>query len=114
MVASLYGAGLNEMIDLHKFCGDDALVTQYQADHAAMAKTVNEQGWDGGWYRRYYTEKGNPIGSKENEYGQIYTNGQSWPGFDHKLGCGSTYPYQPILRAQKRTAESSSTPIHGS
>ena len=33
-------------------------------------------GWT--WYRRYYTEEGEAIGSKENQQGQIYTNAQSW------------------------------------
>jgi len=79
MVASLYGTALLEMIDLHDYLGNDEQCETYRADHAAMAKIVNEKGWDGEWYRRYYTEEGMPIGSKENEYGQIYTNGQSWP-----------------------------------
>lgn len=79
MIASLYGTALNEMIDLCEHVGDWAQAKQYQEDHAAMKKTVNDHGWDGEWYRRYYTESGEPIGSKENEYGRIYTNGQSWP-----------------------------------
>ena len=79
MVASLYGAALLELIDLHNFLGNKAKVAAYQADHAAMKKVVNEQGWDGAWYRRYYTAEGEPIGSKQNSHGKIYTNGQSWP-----------------------------------
>ncbi len=79
MIASLYGTGLNEMIDLCEHLGDKAQADQYRADHAAMKKVVNEEGWDGEWYRRYYTAAGEPIGSKENEYGSIYTNAQSWP-----------------------------------
>lgn len=79
MIASLYGTALNEMISLCEHLGDQHLAEHYRADHAAMKKTVNEHGWDGEWYRRYYTEDGEPIGSKENEYGSIYTNAQSWP-----------------------------------
>ncbi|BDS05081.1 glycosyl transferase [Oceaniferula spumae] len=79
MIASLYGTALNEMIDLCSHLGDEAQAEQYRDDHAAMKEVVNEHGWDGEWYRRYYTASGEPIGSKENEYGRIYTNGQSWP-----------------------------------
>lgn len=79
MVASLYGAALLELIDLHQYLGNDAKVATYKADHAAMKKVVNEEGWDGEWYRRYYTAAGEPIGSRQNTHGKIYTNGQSWP-----------------------------------
>ncbi len=78
MVAALYGCALNEMIALCDYLGETEQSATYQADHAAMKAVVNEHGWDGEWYRRYYTAEGKPIGSKENEYGKIYTNGQSW------------------------------------
>ncbi|MCZ8486368.1 hypothetical protein O9993_16165 [Vibrio lentus] len=39
---------------------------------------VNECGWDGEWFVRYFDEQGLPIGSHKNEQGQIYTNGQSF------------------------------------
>ncbi len=79
MIASLYGAALLEMIELNAHLGNDDLAQSYRNDHAAMAAIVNEHGWDGEWYRRYYTAEGTPIGSKENSHGKIYTNGQSWP-----------------------------------
>ncbi|MFC4992043.1 GH36-type glycosyl hydrolase domain-containing protein [Rubritalea tangerina] len=79
MVASLYGAALLEVIELFDYLGNEAKVAQYQADHADMKKVFNDQGWDGEWYRRYYTADGAPIGSKSNSHGKIYTNGQSWP-----------------------------------
>jgi cellobiose phosphorylase len=44
-----------------------------------MKLTVNQCGWDGEWFVRYFDEKGAPIGSQVNSQGQIYTNGQSWP-----------------------------------
>jgi cellobiose phosphorylase len=79
MIASLYGTALLEMIDLHDHLGNKEQADAYRADHAAMKKVVNEHGWDGEWFRRYYTQEGEPIGSKENTYGQIYTNGRTWP-----------------------------------
>jgi cellobiose phosphorylase len=43
-----------------------------------MKAVVNQQAWDGGWFRRYYDADGAPIGSQENEQGKIFTNAQSW------------------------------------
>ena len=54
MVASLYGTALLEMIDLHDYLGNDEQCETYRADHAAMAKIVNEKGWDGEWYQFRY------------------------------------------------------------
>lgn len=79
MVANMYGKALQDMLDLCQLRGDGALTLQYQNDYQAMKATVNEYGWDGAWYIRYFDEQGQPIGSKHNQYGRIYTNGQSWP-----------------------------------
>jgi cellobiose phosphorylase len=43
-----------------------------------MKAKVNEHAWDGSWYVRYFKEDGEAIGSAQNRYGQIFTNGQSW------------------------------------
>ena len=58
---------------------DEACGPRCKAYHEAMAATVNEQGWDGAWYRRYYDVDGSPIGSQQNTTGKIFTNAQSWP-----------------------------------
>ncbi len=79
MIASLYGKALIEMIEIAEATGKSDDVSKYQTWHSDMKATFNEQGWDGEWWKRYYTETGAPIGSNENEYGKIYTNGQSWP-----------------------------------
>ena len=34
--------------------------------------------WDGEWYIRAFDERGNKIGSKENEEGKIFLNPQTW------------------------------------
>lgn len=76
--ACLYGMGLKEMIELASFLGDEDLVGRYRADHTSMSERVNEIGWDGEWYVRYFTQSGEPLGSKKNTHGAIYTNAQSW------------------------------------
>ncbi len=77
-IANLYGTALNEMIDLMNHLGNSKLVNQYRKDHEHMKNVLNEHCWDGEWYKRYFEENGEPIGSKINKEGQIYTNAQSW------------------------------------
>lgn len=77
-VAHQYGVALKEMILLMEFLGDATKMEEYQQDYEHMKNVVNEHCWDGEWYKRYFEANGNPIGSKENKEGQIYTNAQSW------------------------------------
>ncbi|MHA2940237.1 GH36-type glycosyl hydrolase domain-containing protein [Vibrio sp. RC27] len=79
MVANMYGKALLDMLDLCDLKQDFELKAQYQTQYEQMKSTVNECGWDGEWFIRYFDEKAAPIGSKVNLQGQIYTNGQSWP-----------------------------------
>jgi cellobiose phosphorylase len=74
----LYGRALNAMVALMQALGKPSAADKYQVDHDVMGKILNECGWDGEWYRRYFDAEGNPLGSKENQYGKIYLNGQSW------------------------------------
>ena len=41
-----------------------------------MSKAILGPGWDGAWFRRAYDAFGNPVGSRENEEGQIYIEPQ--------------------------------------
>ena len=77
-IANLYGSALLEMIGLMEHLGKNSLVTKYRNDHDHMMAIVNEHCWDGAWYKRYFEENGEPIGSRVNSEGQIYTNAQSW------------------------------------
>ena len=48
---------------------------------------------DGEWFLRYFDEKGAPVGSRMNEYGKLWLNGQSWAvlsGFAGEDGRGRT------------------------
>jgi len=77
--ANLYGRALNDLIALMAFRGDTAAVEQFTAFYEEMRARVNEQAWDGAWYVRYFDPAGEPVGSRRNSTGQIFTNGQSWP-----------------------------------
>jgi len=77
-IANQYGVALKEMIELMKHLGDETSVKVYTEDHEHMKHVLNDHCWDGEWYKRYFQENGDAIGSKENSEGQIYTNAQSW------------------------------------
>ena len=47
-----------------------------QAEHIRIA--VEENGWDGDWYRRAYYDDGTPLGSAQNRECQIDSIAQSW------------------------------------
>jgi cyclic beta-1,2-glucan synthetase len=48
-------------------------------DHARqLQKNVEQQGWDGQWYRRAYFDSGEPLGSHSNLECQIDSLPQSW------------------------------------
>ncbi|MBW6466890.1 MAG: hypothetical protein K0B06_10325 [Brevefilum sp.] len=76
--AHLYGWALKEMIGLCQHLGKNKSAKRYQGDYKAMRKIVNQVGWDGEWYVRYFDQRGEPVGSQRNPQGQIYTNAQSW------------------------------------
>lgn len=74
--AHLYGVALLEMMEL---CAHLQQPTgKYQAYYDEMKARVNDCGWDGSWYIRYFDVDGTPLGSHQNSHGQIYVNGQSW------------------------------------
>lgn len=48
-------------------------------EQAEKLKTnLNQNGWDGDWYRRAYFDDGTPLGSKENPECRIDSIAQSW------------------------------------
>lgn len=76
--AHLYGWALKEMIALCQHIGETDLAQLYQDDYEVMREIVNQVGWDGNWYVRYFDHRGEPVGSHHNVQGKIYTNAQSW------------------------------------
>jgi len=77
--ANLYGVALWEMVALLEHLGDEETAARYRRIYKEMQARVNKMSWDGDWFLRYLDADGAPIGSKSNEEGQIYANGQSWP-----------------------------------
>ncbi len=58
--------------------GDHARAAKYRAHRAKLAESLNDGGWDGGWYRRGYYDDGAPLGSHENRECRIDALAQAW------------------------------------
>ena len=50
----------------------------YKSQKEFIRKNLEENAWDGGWYRRAYFDDGTPLGSRENPECQIDSLSQSW------------------------------------
>ena len=58
--------------------GDDARAERYAAFLRELGDTLNDTGWDGGWYRRAYYDDGTPLGAAANDECRIDTIAQAW------------------------------------
>jgi cellobiose phosphorylase len=64
-----------EVADAH---GDPAFAEFCRGEGARLRLSLEEQGWDGAWYRRAYFDDGTPLGSASNDECQIDSISQSW------------------------------------
>ena len=69
---------LLKMIELCNHLDKKAEAQQFTRLFNEMKEAINNSSWDGEWYKRAYDDTGAPLGSKENEYGKIFINSQSW------------------------------------
>ncbi len=76
--ACLYGKALLEMQELVDVLGDVTSAQGYAEDYDRIKTNVNKHAWDGDWYVSYIDKDGRPVGSKQNEQGQIYLYTQAW------------------------------------
>jgi N,N'-diacetylchitobiose phosphorylase len=53
-------------------------VNKYQALAAKVKEACEKILWDGDWYLRGFTKKGDKIGTKQSKEGKIFLNAQSW------------------------------------
>jgi len=75
-IAGLFVLAAGEMVQLAQLTGDDASSVKYQTAAEEMIAAVRDFGWDGSWFRRAYDDFGRPVGSQENDEGQIYIEPQ--------------------------------------
>jgi cyclic beta-1,2-glucan synthetase len=65
-------AQICDRVEVH----DKAAIYRSQAEHYRRA--IEEQAWDGLWYRRAFYDDGTPVGSAESDENQIDSLPQSW------------------------------------
>ncbi|MCC8986231.1 MAG: cyclic beta 1-2 glucan synthetase [Candidatus Contendobacter sp.] len=64
--------------EIARLRGDLSFVERCQREAVAVRQNLEQQGWDGGWYRRAYFDDGTPLGSASNAECQIDSIAQSW------------------------------------
>ncbi len=69
---------LTRFIPICERKGDLDKVEKYKTIKENLKKALNTAGWDGRWFKRAFTDDGEPIGSIENEECRIDSISQSW------------------------------------
>jgi cellobiose phosphorylase len=64
--------------ELARTRGDLSFVERCQREAADVRRNIEQNGWDGLWYRRAYFDDGSPLGSISNSECQIDSIAQSW------------------------------------
>jgi cellobiose phosphorylase len=75
-IAALFVLAARDAAGLARLCGDEAEAARCDAAALEMTRAIEADGWDGAWYRRAYDHAGRPVGSVENDEGQIFIEPQ--------------------------------------
>ncbi|MEN6310195.1 MAG: glycosyl transferase family 36 [Acidobacteriota bacterium] len=73
-----YVAMLNRLLELLEFRGTAGRHPGVRELRDRLVAAVETSAWDGEWYVRAFGEGGKRIGSRENRFGRIFINTQSW------------------------------------
>ena len=71
-------AVLLQFTEVARMRGDRSFAERCQAEAAQLRRNIEQNGWDGEWYRRAYFDDGTPLGSASNPECQIDSIAQSW------------------------------------
>ncbi len=69
---------LMQFTEVARTRGDLSFVEHCQREAAQLRQNLEQNGWDGEWYRRAYFDDGSPLGSASNPECQIDSIAQSW------------------------------------
>ena len=69
---------LTRFADLARRHGDLVFYERCQSEAAQLHQSLEQNAWDGEWYRRAYFDDGSPLGSAINPECQIDSIAQSW------------------------------------
>ncbi|MGZ8197532.1 MAG: GH36-type glycosyl hydrolase domain-containing protein, partial [Burkholderiales bacterium] len=64
--------------DVARRYGDSSFADRCSREAERLQRHIEEQGWDGEWYRRAYFDDGTPLGSRSNPECAIDSISQSW------------------------------------
>jgi cyclic beta-1,2-glucan synthetase len=71
-------ASLVQFASLSERMGDTETAREYRQHAEELCKALEQNAWDGEWYRRAYYDDGTPLGSAESRECQIDSIAQSW------------------------------------
>ncbi|MBI2681209.1 MAG: cyclic beta 1-2 glucan synthetase [Candidatus Solibacter usitatus] len=69
---------LTRFVEVARNRGDLPFAEHCRSEAARIREHIEENGWDGEWYRRAYFDDGSPLGSASNAECQIDSIAQSW------------------------------------
>lgn len=72
------GVVLPKLAELARRRGDERTAHESDEWAAALARIVNDVGWDGAWYRRAIMDDGRMLGTDAAPQAKIFLNTQSW------------------------------------
>ncbi|MDR3609457.1 MAG: glucoamylase family protein [Ignavibacteriaceae bacterium] len=69
---------LMQFIKIVNLQRDISLVERFKDEASILRRNIEQNGWDGKWYRRAYFDDGTPLGSESNQECKIDSIAQSW------------------------------------
>ena len=69
---------LSQFVPLCESRGEHKRAKSYRGHVESLKRAIEENAWDGAWYRRAYFDDGTPLGSAQNEECRIDSIAQSW------------------------------------
>jgi cellobiose phosphorylase len=75
-IAGQFVLAAKELAAIAELRGLDGEVAEYRTAAEKMTGVIIEHGWDGAWFRRAYDFHGHPVGSGEDDEGQIFIEPQ--------------------------------------
>jgi len=69
---------MNRFADVARLHDDEAFALRCESEVAKLKIALEQNGWDGAWYRRAYYDDGTPLGSAPNDECRIDSIAQSW------------------------------------
>jgi len=76
--AFFLGYILKEAVSFFDFRKETEQVKKYSQAYEKLTKTINDLAWTGEWYLRAFRDNGQPVGTPEDNQGQIFLNAQTW------------------------------------